>query len=580
MCMRQAARNNLGSKTISVRWLFVALATTMAIVLSACVSGLDGPSPTESAPSPTDHVSEPIPTPSVTAPPQEPPVFPVSGYFVRASANDDENARKLSAMHAVGGDTLITFGSRLVPVSVKGVPADCKIGKANCAEAAAAGVRLNRVFVYSDSSHWGSAAKKCPRDRVITSNGKYFTVLVLPVGGTECTSAAGRYDVVVVSGGSEGSASASGSLAREATAREMKFYAGMPSPANRKDAPYLPDLTYRAAFSQFTDRFLQYQKKTNDVTGLGGFYLSTEMPLSTSPTFDDVLALYRMQNQAIQKIMPGRSAVVSPYLDARTAATGRTTPAEAQTAVRNIALTASGVRLAIAIQDGMGTGKGGAYFGNEARAPVDSYAAAAVGPGSWGSKYLAPNRDYFAAAARGVAGTGAVLWANLEGMAPATGKNKCDDELRGQTSWARIDRQLQQIGNAPKKVISFMWDPYYTCVGAGLSLAQQMKAGKYTPVITDTFFDAKTGEVTVTGYDLRGAQIQLKWMNAAGKALAKVVAATGFDPGYGKKRDLNPLLQSVTANTGPTTLRPGSYYTVRVTNAVGARNDAPYSQQG
>ncbi|MFP3686142.1 hypothetical protein SB847_20785, partial [Bacillus sp. SIMBA_026] len=76
----------------------------------------------------------------------------------------------------------------------------------------------------------------------------------------------------------------------------------------------------------------------------------------------------------------------------------------------------------IAIQDGMGTGKGGAYLPSEASAPVDSYAAAVVGDGSWKSKYVAPTGDYFRAAASGIESTGAVLWANLEGMTPtATG---------------------------------------------------------------------------------------------------------------------------------------------------------------
>ncbi|MCU1568625.1 MAG: hypothetical protein JWQ56_3562 [Pseudarthrobacter sp.] len=530
---------------------------------------------------PIDAIHAPTIAPSVSSRAvSEQPVFPISGFFVRASANEDENARKLSAIQSVGGDTVITFGSRLVPAPLNGVPVDCKIGKANCAAAATAGVRLNRVFVYSDSSHWSGAAKKCPRDRVITSNGKYFTILVLPVEGTECASDAGRYNVVVVSGGSKASASASGSLAREATALKMKFYAGMPSLANRKDAPYLPDLSYLATFSQFTDRFLQYQSKTNDVAGLAGFYLSTEMPLSTSPAFSDVLALYRIQNQAIRKAMPERGAVVSPYLDARRAVTDSTTPAEAQAAMRSIALTADGVVLAIAIQDGMGTGKGAAFFGNEVRAPVDSYAAAAVGAGSWGSKYLAPTRDYFAAAARGVAGTGAVLWANLEGMAPATSKNKCDANLRGQTSRARIDRQLQQLGNAPQKTISFMWDSYYTCLGTGQPLTQQLMDGRYTPVITDTYFAPKTGALTVTGFNLRGAQIRLKWTNGPGKVQSKVLAATGYDPGLGKKKGMNPLLQSVTANAGKTALRPGSYYTVDVTNALGMINDAFYSKQG
>ena len=432
------------------------------------------------------------------------PTYPISGFFIRASGSDSVNRQKFQAIKAVGGDTVITFGSRLTPTSLAAVPADCRISGADCVRGALRGAILNRVFTYSDKSPWGTAAVRCPRDRSLRSNNKLFTVLVLPTTGSGCSSPNNRYDVVVVSGGSSAGASATGSMARTATALGMKFYAGMPIPVNRADLGYLPDLSYQSTFRLFTDRYLQYQAAANNLAGLSGFYLSTEMPLSNAAVFRSVLTVYRIQNQAIRRFMPYRAAVVSPYIDARVARPGRVTPAQARAAVRNIALTASGVRLSIAIQDGMGTGKGGAYFGNEANTPVDQYAAAIVGPGNWGTKYLAPNRDFFLAAAAGVAGTGATLWANMEGMAPANGTNPCDANPRGQTTKGRIDRQLQQMANAPKKVISFMWDTYYTCTGKGVPLARQLQAGRTTPIVTDSVLNPASGALLITGFNLSG----------------------------------------------------------------------------
>ncbi|MGO4230376.1 hypothetical protein AB4Y72_16120 [Arthrobacter sp. YAF34] len=500
------------------------------------------------------------------------PSFPVSGYFVSASADDAINTSKLTAIKALGGDTVITFGSRLLPVRLASVPADCRIGAVNCASAAAAGVLLNRVFYYADSSPWGVAALKCPRDRSITNGNKLFTVLVLPAASSGCDAADNRYDVVVVGGGSVAGASAAGSMARMATSLAMKYFSGMPIPASRTDLTFLPDLSYQNTFSNFSDRYLQYQAAVNNVPGLAGFYLSTEMPLNDGATFDPVLAVYKIQNHAIRRIMPTRSAVISPYIDARAAAFGRVTPAQAKAAARKIALTAGGVPLNIAVQDGMGTGKGGAYFGDEANSPVDQYAAAIVGSGSWGSKYVAPNRDYFQAAAAGVAGTGATLWANMEGMAPANGTNPCNSNPRGQTTKARVDRQLQQMANAPSKIVSFMWDTYYTCTGTGVPLARKLQDGKATPIITDSVFDAGSGSLQVTGFNLSGATIELRWTTASGLARSRTVAASGYNPLFGQQRGLNPSLQRIDANVGATSLGLGKYYMVKVTNTWGAIN--------
>ncbi|BCW37337.1 hypothetical protein StoSoilA2_33930 [Arthrobacter sp. StoSoilA2] len=507
-----------------------------------------------------------------------PPVYPISGFFIFGSSSDTVNLEKLSAIKAVGGDTVVTFGSRIKPATLTDIPADCKVNGTNCAQAAAAGVKVNRYFTYSDNALWGTPSHVCPRDISLTGNGKPFTVFVLPNQGSSCTSSNGLYDVVVVSGATaSGTAGVNVSVAKTATSLGMKYYAGLPIPVARTDYGYLPDVTYLPAFTQFTDRFLRYQRNVINVAGLGGFYLSYEMPVTSGTTFDPILNLYRIQNQAIARIHPERGGLVSPYLDGRK--TGGLTTTQVRDGAEKIGMTAGSNSLVIAIQDGMGTGKSGAFFGNEASSPVDPYNASIVGSGTWGSKYQAPVRDYFAAAAEGIDGTGAQLWANLEGMAPATSQNPCDSNLRGQTTKSRVDRQLQQLGNSPMKVISFMWDGYYTCTGTWSPLAERIKAGNMTPVITDSIFYGN-GDVLVTGHNLSGGTVTVKWTDVYGRTYEKTVTAANYNPDYGEQRGINPRLESVTAKLGSTSLGIGKYYMIDVVNGAGAKNDAFYSDRG
>ncbi|MDR6987961.1 hypothetical protein J2Y66_002459 [Paenarthrobacter nitroguajacolicus] len=504
--------------------------------------------------------------------------YPISGYFISASSRDSANYKKLADIKAFGGDTVITFGTSLQPATLESLPSDCTINGKSCARVAAGPLSVDRFFTLLDGSNWGDTALKCPNDRKVTNNGQSYVVLVLPQRGQECTSSDGKYDVVVVGGGSSSAVDPSRSLADAATKLGMKFYAGMPAPAKRADLPYLPDVSYLGTLTLLTERFLAYQRSANDVRGLAGFYHHTEMPLTDSSTFDSVLDLYSSQNRAIHRILPTRQAIVSPYIDARLTKTGISLQ-KAQNGIRRIAQTSEGVVLNIAIQDGMGTGKGAAFTGSEANSTVDPFAASIVGNGTWGNKYLAPNKEYFSAAAAGIAGTGAVLWANLEGMAPATASNYCADSLRGQTTKARLDRQLQQMANA-RKVISFMWDSYFTCKGNGTPLKNQILKGLSTPIITDTTFRPASGQVQVAGFNLKGSTATLEWTDQKGKQLTKSVKASSINSDYGEQYGLNPQLEMITVDVGSTTVKsPGNYY-VKVTNVWGNTSPKFHSELG
>ncbi|SEI41832.1 hypothetical protein SAMN04487917_101173 [Arthrobacter sp. yr096] len=512
---------------------------------------------------------------SVLGPEKAEPRYPIGGYFIAASSRDSTNIKKLTDIKASGGDTVITFGTLLQPATLESLPDDCEIDGKNCARAAAGSVSVDRYFTFLDGSNWAASALQCPRDRKVSNNGQSYSVLVLPKVGTGCSSSNGKYDVVVVGGASSSAVDPSRSLALAATKLGMKFFAGMPAPIKSAELPYLPDVSYQGTLALFTERFLTYQAKTNDLPGLAGFYHHTEMPLTDSPAFDSVLALYSTQNSAIHRILPTRQAVVSPFIDARVG-TG-ISPDKASKGIRRIAQTSGGLVLNIAIQDGMGTGKGGAFHSREANSAVDPQAATIVGDGTWGSKYLAPNKDYFSAAAVGISGTGAVLWANLEGMAPATKWNGCADSRRGQTTKARLDRQLQQM-SAARKVVSFMWDSYFTCKGTGTPLKEQIESGLGTPIITDTALLPETGQLEILGFNLRGSTASLKWTTTDGSVHKKQVRASTRDSAYGAQHGMNPQLEMITVNIGASSLASPMNYSVQVINAWEVKSTEFHSQ--
>lgn len=518
--------------------------------------------------------------------------YPLSGFFISALPNDQANLDKLKAIKEVGGDTVITFGSQLKPASIDGSGKvvsngavnttynDCLINGAPCAQAVTAGIKVNRVFTFGNGSHFGGSAIKCARDKNIESKGKLYTLLVIPTIDNGCASSNNAYDLVMVYSGRVTDADPALSVAKAATTLGMKYYAGMPAPIKRTDYGWLPDMSYSATLGKFTERFMMFHASKDNVAGLAGFYHHTEMPVARYG-FDSILDVYRMQNAAIKKYLPTRGAVVSPYIDARVTAAGRMTPADTKVAANNIANTASGIKLNIAIQDGMGTSKGGAYMGNEASLNVDKYTAAYMGAGTWGSKYLAPTGDYYRAAKEGVAGTGASLWANIEGMAPSNADtaNACNNSLRGQTTKTRLDRQIQQLGETTTKNISFMWDDYYTCVVNGRTLAQDLKARSNEPILSDSSIVPSNGEIKVSGYNLAGAKVTIKYADRNGVVQQKTATNYRVDTAYGRNSGKESRMEAAYFNVGVYNVRPGSYYMINVTNGDGKKNSSFYSKR-
>ena len=541
--------------------LAIALVTVTALLITLNHGPLDG-----------------SPSPDTSPAPLELPKYPISGYFISSSATDAKNLQKLQEIKAAGGDTVITFGTSVVPTAPDSMPADCRIDGGNCATVAGAGLKINRYFTYSDGGQWGPAALECPRDRYLQNQGKSYTIMVFPSNDTGCSAKDGKYDMIVAGGSPVSAADRTISLASAASKLGMKFYAGMPAPAKRTDLEYLPDTSFLNTFTAFTDRFLHYQAERNNADGLTGFYHHLEMPVTDNPFFDPVLSVYKMQNQAIHRILPGRSAIVSPYIEARRDS-ANISPQNAKNGIRKIAQTSGGVPLSIAIQDGMGTGKGAAYSPAEAGTRVDEFAASIVGNGTWAGKYVASNREYFRAAAQGIVGTSAELWANMEGMAPATKDNPCDKSLRGQTTADRIGRQLQQLGSA-RKIISYMWDPYYTCSGANPPLKETLSKGLGSPLVTDSSYDAATGELRVEGFNLSGSSYTVELTSKGGAERRISGEPTKVDASSGEAQTRNPRLEWITIQTNLKRQTAEDSYAVSVSNKWGSSRDTGRTSSG
>ena len=168
----------------------------------------------------------------------------------------------------------------------------------------------------------------------------------------------------------------------------------------------------------------------------------------------------------------------------------------------------------------MGTGKGAAFSGSEANSPVDPFAATIVGKGTWGDKYLAPNKDYFYAAAAGIAGTGAVLWANLEGMAPATTSNSCTDSLPRTVNKSPAGPTTSTDGHCQERLSPSCGTLTSPAKEPALRCKNQIRGwGSQRPSSLTRLFDPATGQVEVLGFNLQGSTATVRWTDQGGQQL-------------------------------------------------------------
>ncbi|MBF8190023.1 hypothetical protein ITP53_30715 [Nonomuraea sp. K274] len=464
------------------------------VVAVAFVAGLVVPDGTESA-----QEECPPRDPRVAAP------YAVTGYWVIPRADPCVTRRMVAAIRGIGGDTLITFGPRF-SVGEDPALAGCVVDGLPCARLS--GKEVRRVYSYATSEEFGKGLLRCPGiDRRIESGGRVFYRVSL---AASCSDPV--HDLVLVSTDGDGL----GNLMAEAAAYGMTVFPGLPAAPQREGKPWEPDHAHTAALNAFTARVLaDYRTRWGASKAFGGVYQSFELAARDRVQKDPIIALYAAQHEVVAAALPGKRIVVSPYIDARR---GRGfPPAQVEAGMADIAGTRAGLPMAIAVQDGRGTGKVPVYGGHESTATVEPRLVPVVGEVSYREAYYGATRDYIEAAARHVPG-GVELWVNVEGFEPTPAAGECGRveplPLRGRTTKARIDRQVMAAGTHASKIISYGWEPFFTCQARydTPSLADDIASGWQQPIIVSASEKEMNGRpgILVEGYNLRGGTLRVQ----------------------------------------------------------------------
>ncbi|GAA3174175.1 hypothetical protein GCM10010486_46970 [Nonomuraea roseoviolacea subsp. carminata] len=489
--------------------------------------------------------------------------YAISGYWMEPRPDRCDTRRTVQAVHAVGGDTVITFGPRFAAARVDAggrvlaaergdagrTPVADEAGEADAARSpspgaraaparrtrldpvfagcveqgrpcylaardAARGQEIRRVFTYVTSESLGPGALRCPGlDRRIASGGLVYYRLLL---GPSCRS--GPYDLVLVAADGDGV----GNLLEEAAAYGMRVYPGLPAAPQDPAKPWQPDAAATGALNAFTERVLTgYRERFGASPALAGVYQSFELAMRGRGPRDPVLALYRAQHAVAAAVLPGRTIVVSPYWDARRSR--GFPPGAVGEGFADIAATRAGLPMAIAVQDGRGVGKVPVYGAGQEGDPVDARLVPVAGAGPYEQAYFGSTADYVAAAARR-AGPGAELWVNVEVFEPTPVAGECGRSdplpLRGRATKSRVDRQVMAVGRYATKIIAYGWDPFLTCrdrPGAP-SLADAITAGWDDPLVMDATRRTVGGRdgVEVRGLNLGGGTLRVTYQEAGG----------------------------------------------------------------
>ncbi|MEU6721524.1 DUF4434 domain-containing protein [Nonomuraea sp. NPDC046802] len=429
----------------------------------------------------------------VTAP------YAITGYWVIPRADPCVTRGMVEAIHAIGGDTLITFGPRF-SVGVEPELAGCAVDGLPCAEVA--GKRIRQVYSYVTSEEFGPGLLRCPgTDRRIEGEGRTYYRLSL---AESCD--APEQDLVLVATDGDGMAN----LMTEAAAYGMTVFPGLPAAPQRPDKTWEPDLAHTAALNAFTARVLSdYKARFGGSAAFGGVYQSFELAMRARADDDPIISLYAAQHAVVVAALPGKKIVVSPYIDARR---GRGFPPDqVREGMADIAGTRAGAPMAIAVQDGRGTGKVPVYGVHEREARVEARLVPVVGEVGYGQAYYGSTRDYIEAAARQVP-DGVELWVNVEAFEPTPAPGECGRvdplPLRGRPTKSRLDRQVMATGPYGSKIISYGWEPFFTCQARydTPSLADDIAGAWQQPIIVNAVrkdVDGRPG-LLVEGYHLRG----------------------------------------------------------------------------
>lgn len=461
---------------------------------------------------------------------------PIKGTWMydRSSAMEWDTA--LTEFKSVGGTTVLAFGNALIRVTADEARSDpklaeCVVGGIHCVDYAtqaiiASGALVGEVLTLTATTQYAPAVLTPCADAGIgevhlpplnnASRLSEFWTLVLPRNRSTTNTSRGKLQCEMSSGwvvdvvlvvlplAKYTPSPKDGTRLRvEAAARNgIDIYLPMVALPPQRMSPWQVDAAAAPAFFGLLSREIKdiCIRFSENMSVIRGFYQSHETLISGSAFWVTQYDFYNRTAQVIHDHNPLLRLVVSPYWIVNKADPSNQTMAA--TAEGLVALAATDID-ALAPQEGRGTGKCGVYSTNETTSrirEVDPNLARYKninGLATFGDQFWASTSQLYAASRHVVDRENArrqrrqlELWMNLEAF-EETSVNVCNTaNSNDRTNASRVQRSwaLANESAAIDFLISFMWDPYFTCIPAGYqkSLYQEIAASARKPMVTLT----------------------------------------------------------------------------------------------
>ncbi|HDS1301584.1 MULTISPECIES: DUF4434 domain-containing protein [Stenotrophomonas maltophilia group] len=463
--------------------------------------------------------------------------YPIRGTWMYARSACGWQT-SLQDFHRMGGTTVLNFGPHLKRhTDPSTVAIGCTTAEGtSCVQQARQEIGTGRIrnwLSYEFNEHYGSAIA-CPGgfdrkiETVVDGVPRVFWRIVLPHDGqAACDYSSGSFDVLFVQYDANAIESTTAMLT-VADHLGMEVYLGAPAFPVVTGQEWQIDAAMLSSHRDWARRvYADWATRHAGHSSFRGAYQSYEVLLGSTYTASDTE--YGQDAGLFRNLNPGRKYAISPYLFLLKDGRGNTQTVE-QTVSGFRRLATAGVDI-IAPQDGRGTGNAAYYWPGQATQLVG-----AVDPRlglyprvdasrSFSSQYGGSIRDVFNALGEAKSefnqGNRRVeLWANIEAFEEDTESPDyagCSYISLSRTTKERMDRALTFVAGRVDKVISFMYDPLFTCTDRfGLPLHQAIAADHDRPVITDAFFwDAPSTGMVVNGHGIgAGTELQITWYDS------------------------------------------------------------------
>ena len=517
--------------------------------------------------------------------------YPISGYWMYGRLGECAWRDALEEVHRLGAETVIQFGpypQRREPGDLAGDAtfSTCTDNGDSCFDAALFALQaahpdnsIRHLYTLSTGEDFGDELIVCPGfgERIEVGDQVFWRLLLRANDAADdsCDFAtAHEYDLLLVAGTADDSVAA---LLAEAEVMGMQVYVGIPSATPNPSYGWEVWSEAEDLCLELVDRVAaDYAARHGGLSSFAGVYQSFELQVA-DPTVGSVLDWYEASNQRIHQRLPGRAILASPYMDLRAQDPNGVTLDSLAEGFKDIARTDMDV---IAPQDGRGTGKIGLYWPFEEGSAVDPRLEPAVGAVTYGTAYRGNTRDAYdvvSAAADELIGEGIAvdLWVNVEAFEPGEGEDCGYYGEIPRTQKERLDQALTFEGASGARLISFMWDAYYTCTGdSATTLGEDVAADHGRPIVSQAFAweSGGTPGLVIRGYGITGGDVGLTWYDGAWVVQSATVSTSqGWEnPGFGAGDPAFPdRLEEVWLPFDWSDMAPDFYLHISATTAAG-----------